>query len=53
MPVHEKQLAERANAELLVASNDFTGMRKAFLDLLHEVLAQRDAQQQLYRVSHK
>jgi hypothetical protein len=26
---------------------------QSFLDLLHEVLAQRDAQQQLYRVSHK
>jgi hypothetical protein len=52
MSVQERQLADRANAELL------QGMRQALLDLLNEVLAQRHAellakQQQLCRVSHK
>ena len=56
MPVHEKQLAERANAELLRQIEEGLARSRDVIAQIKEVLGQRNANlsaEQLYRVSHK
>jgi hypothetical protein len=53
MPVHERQLADRANTELLQQIEESLAHSREVIAQISEVLAQRQAKQQLYRVSHR
>jgi hypothetical protein len=53
MPVHERQLAERANAELLRQIEKSLARSREVIGQINEVLAQRHAKQQLYRISQR
>jgi len=56
MPVHEKQLAERANAELLRQIEERLARSRDLIVQIKEVVAQRNTNQsaeRFYRVSHK
>jgi hypothetical protein len=52
MFVHQRQLAERANAELLQQIEESLAHSREVIAQINEFLAQRHAKQQLYRVSH-
>lgn len=53
MPVHERQLAERAIAELLQQIEESLAHSREVIAHINEVLAHRHAKQQFYRVSHR
>jgi hypothetical protein len=53
MLVHQRQLAETANAELLQQIEENLAHSREVIAQINEVLAQRHAKQQLYRASHE
>jgi hypothetical protein len=53
MPAHERQLAERANAELLRQIEESLAHSRDVIAQINEALAQRHAKQQPCRVLHE
>jgi hypothetical protein len=52
MFVRQRQLAERANAELLQQTEESLVRSQEVIAEINEFLAQRHAERELYRVSH-
>jgi hypothetical protein len=53
MLVHQKQLSERANAELLQQIEESLAHSREVIAQINGILAQRHAKQQLYRGSRE
>jgi hypothetical protein len=53
MLVRQRQLGERANAELLQQIEESLAHSREVIAQINEILAQRHAKQQFFRVSHE